>query len=59
MECKADREASSSERSENACGLNAQLASERELRAALELDLDVSRCAVAELKQVLAETRGE
>ena len=36
-------------------GLNAQLASEVELRKALEVDLDVARSAIEELKQTLAE----
>lgn len=40
-------------------GMNAQLASEAELRKALEVDLDVARCAIRELKAALAEAHEE
>lgn len=40
-------------------GLNAQLASEGELRGALDVDLDVARRAIRELKDALEESRGE
>ena len=40
-------------------GFNAQLASEVELRKALEVDLDVARKAIEELRQELAEVQEE
>jgi len=51
----ASLEADLAESQETVAGLNAQLASEAELRNALEVDLDVARKAIEELKQALTE----